>query len=231
MAEVNSFESVSGAIYVEGAVDIDPNITWKSNSAQEVVSDGMGNGATLNKSSKVDKLAQNPGPLNVVAQYLLGSSKLEPSTDSNSLLAEHNSSDRGDGSSHISSLSPRVEVEDIPGQNPVFAQNSLTDLTINGSAAIEPLASKSPYGIIPVSNHVYVGVTSELLDLDMFEFPECSVHGVFDGTTLKMSERVKREARPGGSTRRILDQSDLDQYCTGMSTSICLFSHFLVGQV
>ena len=83
------------------------------------------------------------------------------------------------------------------------------------SAVVEPLTSRKLPSSIPVSEHIYIGVSAEVLDRDMYELSDYLVHGVFDGTTLKMSNRAKREASPGPS-RRILDQSDLDQYCTGL---------------
>ena len=225
MTGINN-EGVNAARDVEDAVNSWVDLRRGFNSTQEMVQIGVGR--------NVDKLAlESSGPPSTVAQYLLGSSKLKSSTvgsmaDAGVSVKDPDTTDSSDNpDTHFyypspapnilqSEVDPWIDVEGSSKQTLDFVQQLSGNVAVDNSDVIEPLASKESIGIIPLSELVYVGVSSKALDLDTFELPGYSTHGFFDGSTLKLSRRFKREARPGGSARRILSQSDLDQYCTGL---------------
>ena len=135
--------------------------------------------------------------------------------DTNTFQAEYSLSDSGNDSLRTPSLGPWMKIGETSGEVSASAQNLPRSPMVNNSVMIKPLVSKDPFGVIPISEHIYVGVSATALDLDMFEMPDYTIHGVFDGSALRMSSRSKREARPGGPSRKILSRPDLDMYCDG----------------
>ena len=81
---------------------------------------------------------------------------------------------------------------------------------------VKPLDSQGSLGFIPVSEHIYIGVSSEALDLDSYGLPDHSGPWAFSGATLEMAGRIKREAHHDGTSHRVLGQLDLNPYCAGM---------------
>ena len=149
--------------------------------------------------------------------HVFESNTLQTVFESGALQTETDQFVGEDGSLFAFSLGSQTGAESSTEQPLDLLQEVSRTLMIDNSAAMEPLASRESFGIIPVSEHIYVGVAAEALGLDTPELPDYPPHGLFDGTALKMSGRIKREASSGGSSRRILDQSDLDQYCIGPS--------------
>ena len=146
--------------------------------------------------------------------------------DTNTFQAEYSLSDSGNDSLHTPSLGPWMKIDETSGKVSASARNLPRSPMVNNSVMIKPPVSKNPFGIIPVSEHIYVGVSATALDLDTYEMPDYTIHGMFDGSTLKMSSRSKREARPSGPSRKILSRPDLDLYCDGMWFSI--YSDFMI---
>ena len=135
--------------------------------------------------------------------------------DTNAFQAEYSLSDSGNDSLRTPSLGPWMKIGETSGEVSASAQNLPRSPMVNNSVMIKPLVSKDPFGVIPISEHIYVGVSATALDLDMFEMPDYTIHGVFDVSALRMSSRSKREANPGGPSRKILSRPDLDMYCDG----------------
>ena len=145
--------------------------------------------------------------------------------DTNTFKAEDSLSDSGNDSLQTPSLGPWMKIDENPKVS-VSARSLPRSPVVNNSVMIKPPVSKDPFGIIPVSEHIYVGVSATALDLDAYEMPDFTIHGMFDGSTLKMSSRSKREARPSGPSRKILSRPELDLYCDGMWFSI--YSDFMI---
>ena len=172
--------------------------------------------------AKVGVLARN---LNHIGSLDGPDTELERHAPNPSVFrTDHNLPEDIDDYSLLSSLGPWIRFEDVSEQTPDLASSFPSNVMVGSPTVAKPLVSKELSSIIPVSGHIYAGVSSEGSQPEVFEAPDYFVHGFFDGTTLKLSSRARREARPGGPSRRILSESDLDQYCTGMQAPSILFS-------
>ena len=129
---------------------------------------------------------------------------------SNFFQPELDSSDSLDGSVHTLASSQIMQTEVGLQQDTEIAQDPFHSLVDEEPVVVESLPWRNFPRPIPVSKQIYLGVPMEDLDPEVY-----GDYGVFDGTTLKMGRRVRREARLGPS-RRILSQEDLDTYCTGL---------------
>ena len=92
----------------------------------------------------------------------------------------------------------------------------LDKLFKNKSAKVKPLDSQGSLGFIPVSEHIYVGVSSEVLDLDSYGLPNHSSPWALSEATLELTGRFKREAHHDGASHRVLGQPDMNPYCAGV---------------
>lgn len=146
---------------------------------------------------------------------------------SNFFQPELDSSESPDGSVHTLASSQIMQTEVDLQQNPEIAQDPFHGLVDEEPVVVESLPWRNFPRPIPVSKEVYLGVPVEDLDPEVYGLPD---YGVFDGTTLKMSRRVRREARLGPS-RRILSQEDLDVYCTGLQDFGFAFSFLITCSV
>ena len=234
----------------------------KPNPIQEAVKGGGNASSVLAGISRADSHGLLHSKIHdVVSRYLLGSSRAESvsarpvtrvgvaaeepditESDNNSsqqleyqkfgsnfFQPELDSSESQNGSVHTLASSQIMQTEVALQQDTGDAPDPFHGLVDEEPVVVEPLPWRNFPRPIPVSEQVYLGVPVEDLDLEVYGLPD---YGVFDGATLKMLKRVRREAQPGPS-RRILSQSDLDDYCTGLQDFSFAFSFFfnnLFGQ-
>ena len=247
--------------FKSGVMDDVIDTMQRPNPVQEAVKGGRNASFALAGTSKIGSLGlPHSRVLDVVSRYLLDSSRAgsvstRPVTRVGVAAAESDIIDSDNNSSqqleyqkfgsdfsqleHDSSESQDGSVHTLPSSQIIQTEVSLQQDTETAPApfhmvdeepvVVESLPWRNFPRPIPVSEQVYLGVPLEDLDPEAYGLDD---YGVFDGTTLKMSRRVRREARLGPS-RRILSQEDLDIYCTGLQYFgfAFFFSNKLFGQV
>ena len=234
------------------------DIVQKLNSIQETVKGGENASLALAETSKIGSHGSlHSRILDFVSRYQLDSSKAgsvsarpvtrvgvaaeEPDiieSDNNSsqqleyqefgsnfFQPELDSSESLDGSVHTLASSQIMQTEVGLQQDTEIAQDPFHSLVDEEPVVVESLPWRNFPRPIPVSEQIYLGVPMEDLDPEVY-----GDYGVFDGTTLKMGRRVRREARLGPS-RRILSQEDLDDYCTGLQYFSFAFSFLITCSV